>query len=152
MANHRHNCRPQECVLDGRPSPLLTSSTQLWAIMLRNSSELFISQSTTRKFLDTLEDLLTTPKTSPVVRERLLNVVAAAAYASGNSNLNCAYIFSYPPDYVQSLEKDPKADRDGFRGLWRKVKPLDKPDEVGLFVYFDPETLIGHAGYTSRQR
>lgn len=58
---------------------------QLWAIMLRNSSDTFISQSTTRKFLDTLEDLLSSSKTSPVVRERLLEVVAAAAFASGKS-------------------------------------------------------------------
>lgn len=60
-------------------------SLQLWAVMLRNSSELFISQSTARKFLDTLEDLLTSPRTSPVVRERVLYVIAAAAYASGSS-------------------------------------------------------------------
>lgn len=55
--------------------------------MLRNSSDVFISQSTSRKFLDTLEDLLSSPRTSPVVRERLLEVLAAAAYASGNSKL-----------------------------------------------------------------
>ena len=55
--------------------------------MLRNSSEIFISQSTSRKFLDTLEELLSSPRTSPVVRERVLEVVAAAAYASGNSKL-----------------------------------------------------------------
>jgi hypothetical protein len=55
--------------------------------MLRNSSEIFISQSTSRKFLDALEELLSSPKTSPVVRERVLEVVAAAAYASGNSKL-----------------------------------------------------------------
>ena len=53
--------------------------------MLRNSSDMFISQSTSRKFLDTLEDLLSSSRTSPVVRERLLEVVAAAAYASGSS-------------------------------------------------------------------
>ena len=55
--------------------------------MLRNSSDIFISQSTSRKFLDTLEELLSSPRTSPVVRERVLEVVAAAAYASGNSKL-----------------------------------------------------------------
>ncbi|KAF8990264.1 hypothetical protein BDQ17DRAFT_1433919 [Cyathus striatus] len=93
----------------GEPSAQL-SAARLWAIMLRNSSDLFIAQSTSRKFLDTLEDLLTSSRTSPVVRERLLDVVAAAAYASGT-------------------KKDGKAERDGFRGLWRRVKPLDKPDE-----------------------
>ena len=59
--------------------------------MLRNSSEIFISQSTSRKFLDTLEELLSSPRTSPVVRERVLEVVAAAAYASGNSKLMQIY-------------------------------------------------------------
>ncbi|KAE9403811.1 hypothetical protein BT96DRAFT_917357 [Gymnopus androsaceus JB14] len=82
--------------------------------MLRNSSDVFITQCTSRKFLDTLEDLLTNTGggpfssgkgTSPVVRERVMDVLAAAAYASGT-----------------------KRDT-GFRGLWRKVKPVDKPDE-----------------------
>jgi len=31
------------------------------------------------------------------------------------------------------LEKDGRDERDGFRGLWRKVKPQDKPDEVRFF-------------------
>lgn len=53
--------------------------------MLRNSSDSFISQCTSRKFLDNLEDLLTSSRTPPVVRERLMSVVAAAAYASGRS-------------------------------------------------------------------
>jgi hypothetical protein len=56
--------------------------------MLRNSSDTFISQSTSRKFLDTLEDLLTSARTSPVVRERVMDVLAAAAYASGTSEFS----------------------------------------------------------------
>ncbi|GLB44656.1 putative VHS domain containing protein [Lyophyllum shimeji] len=88
----------------GEPAAQL-SAARLWAIMLRNSSELFISQSTARKFLDTLEDLINSSRTSPVVRERVLDVIAAAAYASGS-----------------------KRDT-GFRGLWKRVKPHDKPDE-----------------------
>ena len=56
--------------------------------MLRNSTDVFISQSMSRKFLETLEDLLSSSRTSPVVRERLLEVVAAAAYASGTSKLS----------------------------------------------------------------
>ena len=50
--------------------------------MLRNSTDVFIRQSMSRKFLEVLEDLLSSSRTSPVVRERLLEVVAAAAYAS----------------------------------------------------------------------
>lgn len=67
---------------------MVLTSIKLWAIMLRNSSDTFISQSTSRKFLDTLEDLLNSSKTSPVVRERVLDVIAAAAYASGSSRLH----------------------------------------------------------------
>jgi hypothetical protein len=79
--------------------------------MLRNSSELFVHQCAKNKFLDTLDDVLTSQRTSPVVRERLLDVLAAAAYASSGT---------------------PHKNDSGFRLLWRKVKPVGKPDEVGL--------------------
>ncbi|KAF7759758.1 hypothetical protein Agabi119p4_11453 [Agaricus bisporus var. burnettii] len=90
----------------GEP-PGQLSAARLWAVMLHNCSDLFIFHSTSRKFLDTVHDLLTNPKTSPVVRERLLDVIAAAAFATQSK----------------------KNDRDGFRALWRRVKPADKPDE-----------------------
>lgn len=63
--------------------------------MLRNSNELFVHQCTSRKFLDILEDVLTSTRTSPVVRERLLDVLAAAAYAS--SSRKCFPIHPAPP-------------------------------------------------------
>ncbi|KAF8175150.1 hypothetical protein BJ912DRAFT_37738 [Pholiota molesta] len=111
----------------GEP-PAQLSAARLWAIMLRNSTETFISQSTSRKFLDTLEDLLSSSKTSPVVRERLLEVVAAAAYASGKN-------------------QDPRHERDGFKGLWKRVKPYDKPDEGMPFdnddAMFNPPASAG---------
>lgn len=93
--------------------------------MLRNSSENFITQSTSRKFLETIEDLLSSPRTSPVVRERLLEVVAAAAFASGSSRY---FVLLAQPMLRPFEEKG--SDRDGFRGLWKRVKPNDKPDEV----------------------
>ncbi|KAF9441921.1 hypothetical protein P691DRAFT_611074, partial [Macrolepiota fuliginosa MF-IS2] len=65
----------------GEPAGQL-SAARLWAIILRNSSGTFIPQSENRRFLQTIEDLLGGPKTSPVVREQLLGVVSAAAYAS----------------------------------------------------------------------
>ncbi|KAF9556442.1 hypothetical protein CPC08DRAFT_820448 [Agrocybe pediades] len=106
----------------GEP-PAQLSAARLWAIMLRNSSDMFISQSTSRKFLDTIEDLLSSSRTSPVVRERLLEIVAAAAYASGNKKGH---------------------ERDGFKGLWKRVKPYDKPDEGVPFdtddAMFNPPT------------
>jgi len=70
-----------------------------------------VHQCAKSKFLDTLEDVLTSQRTSPVVRERLLDVLAAAAYASSGT--------SYKNEST-------------FRVLWRKVKPTGKPDEVGL--------------------
>lgn len=81
--------------------------------MLRNSSDTFISQSTSRKFLDTLEDLLQSSRTSPVVRERLLEVVAAAAYASGASKSSRLVLISNTHDRVQkkTLEKTEMASR-----------------------------------------
>ncbi|KAJ7233309.1 hypothetical protein C8J57DRAFT_1480333 [Mycena rebaudengoi] len=88
----------------GEPAAQLAAA-RLWAIMLRNSSDTFISQSTSRKFIDTLEGLLTSARTSPVVRERVMDVLAAAAYANGTKK------------------------NTGFRGLWRRVKPRDKPEE-----------------------
>ncbi|KAJ7141849.1 hypothetical protein C8R43DRAFT_1016600 [Mycena crocata] len=109
----------------GEPAAQLAAA-RLWAIMLRNSSDTFISQSTSRKFLDTLEDLLTSSRTSPVVRERVMDVLAAAAYASGS-------------------KKDA-----GFRGLWRRVKPRDKPEEGMPFdtddAMFNPPLTAGRGG------
>ncbi|KAF9256015.1 hypothetical protein L218DRAFT_966754 [Marasmius fiardii PR-910] len=109
----------------GEP-PAQLSAARLWAIMLRNSSEMFIGQSTSRKFLETLEDLLLSSRTSPVVKERVLDVLAAAAYASGS-------------------KKDT-----GFRGLWKKVKPHDKPDEGMPFdtddSMFNPPILAQTTG------
>ncbi|KAF7373420.1 Kinase-like protein [Mycena sanguinolenta] len=81
------------------------AAARLWAIMLHNTSETFISQSTTPKFLKTIEELLTSSRTSFVVRERVMDVLGAAAYTNPS-------------------EKDP-----GFRRLWRRVKPYGKPEE-----------------------
>ena len=77
--------------------------------MLRNSSALFVRECAKSKFLDTLDDVLTSQRTSPVVRERLLDVLAAAAYAASSGTLKY---------------------ETGFCSLWKKVKPAGKPDEV----------------------
>ncbi|KAJ6524511.1 hypothetical protein B0H19DRAFT_595190 [Mycena capillaripes] len=91
--------------------------------MLHNSSSIFIAESTSRKFLDTLEHLLTSSHTSLIVRERVMDVLAAAAYASGSNT--------------------------GFRGLWRRVKPRDKPEEGMPFdtedTMFNPPLITGPA-------
>jgi hypothetical protein len=31
--------------------------------------------------------------------------------------------------------KDSRGDRDGFRGLWRRIKPVDKPDIVRPLLF-----------------
>lgn len=70
--------------------------------MLRNSSQEFIHQSSSRKFLETIEDVLDNPNTAPVFRERLLTVVAAASALTGVSGesvprptgLQCAKLVS----------------------------------------------------------
>ncbi|KAJ7468571.1 Adenylosuccinate synthetase-domain-containing protein [Mycena latifolia] len=84
----------------GEPAAQLLLPGYLWAIMLRNSSDIFISQSTSRKFLDTPEDLLTSSRTSPVVRERVMDVLAAAAYTSG-TNASCC-LLSLHLDFAQN--------------------------------------------------
>lgn len=84
--------------------------------MLRNSSELFTHQCAKSKFLDTLEGVLTSQRTSPVVRDRLLDVLAAAAYASSGA-------------FYEDLSN--------FGVLWRKVKPVGKPDTVSPYSMHD---------------
>ena len=74
--------------------------------MLRNCSPTFIHAASSKKFLDALEDVLTSQSTSPVVRERLMDVLAAAAYTH------------------------PGSPREGYRTLWKKLKPSNKPEDV----------------------
>ncbi|GJJ09343.1 hypothetical protein Clacol_003565 [Clathrus columnatus] len=64
-------------------------------------AQLSAARASGKKFLDSLEEVLLYGGTSPVVRERLMEVLAAAAYSHGG----------------------------GFRALWRKLKPSHKPDE-----------------------
>ncbi|TBU59887.1 hypothetical protein BD310DRAFT_947657 [Dichomitus squalens] len=86
----------------GEPSTQLAAA-RLWAIMLRNCSILFVKHCASRKFIDTLDEVLKAKTTPPVVRERLLQVLAAASYASDNDS--------------------------NFRHLWRKYKRDEQPDE-----------------------
>ncbi|KII83855.1 hypothetical protein PLICRDRAFT_47049 [Plicaturopsis crispa FD-325 SS-3] len=97
------------------PSAQLAAA-RLWAIMLRNCSDVFIAQNTSRKFMDTLEDVLTSPRTTPVVKDRLMDVLAAAAFAS-----------------TSPKSKDTK---ESFKSLWKRVKPVGLPDEG---IPFDTE-------------
>lgn len=82
------------------------SAARLWAIMLQNSSDVFILHCASRKFLDNLEEVINADTTSPVVRERLLDVLASAAYEFGK-----------------------KPGKEGFATTWRRVRPSWKPPE-----------------------
>ncbi|KAL0570082.1 hypothetical protein V5O48_011876 [Marasmius crinis-equi] len=82
----------------GVPAAQLSAAT-LWTILLRNSSEAFFRYSTEIKFLDTVEDLIRSPRTSPVVKRRILSVIAI---------------------YRKDLR---------FQELWKRVKPLEYTDE-----------------------
>jgi hypothetical protein len=62
--------------------------------------------------MGSLEDVFNSQRTSPVVRKNLLEVLAAVAYASAGT----------------SHESE-----SSFLVLWRKVKPAEQPDEVGLY-------------------
>jgi hypothetical protein len=72
---------------------------QLWAIILRNASDVFLAQTESRKFIDVLADVITSPKTSPVVRDRLMEVLAGAVFITGSrTSLSIAdIILSYRP-------------------------------------------------------
>jgi hypothetical protein len=50
--------------------------------MLNNCNEYFALQCGSRKFLDAIEEVITSSQTSPVVRDRLLEVLAGATFAS----------------------------------------------------------------------
>lgn len=91
------------------------SAARLWAIMLRNSSHLFIDQCRSKRFLNTVEDVLYSGRTTPVVRDRILEVLGAAAYADQPMPISA------------------------FRKLWQRVKPTGKPDEG---VPFDDEEFF----------
>jgi hypothetical protein len=76
------------------------------------------AEATSSKFLASVEDVLTKPTTPPVVKNRVLDVLMGAAYA-------------YPGQGHSNGPLGAFRDKGGGYGaLWRKVKPIDLPDEV----------------------
>ncbi len=65
--------------------------------MLRNCSILFVKHCASRKFIETLDEVLKAKTTPPVVRERLFQVLAAASYASdhGESRAHCCQFYAH---------------------------------------------------------
>ncbi|EJU00250.1 hypothetical protein DACRYDRAFT_117303 [Dacryopinax primogenitus] len=103
----------------GEP-PAQVSAARLWAILLRNCGEPFVSLCASKKFMDAVEIILTKENPHPVVTERLKHVLASAAYTWPSAG----------------VELDGK--RGGFVGLWRKVRPKDAPEEGYPFDDSDP--------------
>ena len=77
-----------------------------------------IVQTATKKFMEAVEYVILYPTTSPVVRERLMDVLAAAAFT-----------FHGPG-------------KEGFQSTWRRVRPPTKPEDGIPFdkddAMFDP--------------
>ena len=88
-------------------------TAQLWEVMLLNSSELFIRQCAKVEFMNTLEDVLTSPYSSPAVCKRLHEVLSLAAHTSSGL------------PYESS-----------FRVLLRILQPTGMPDEVGPYLLY----------------
>ncbi|KAK6981763.1 kinase-like protein [Favolaschia claudopus] len=87
------------------------SAARLWAILLRNSSAAFIFQSTAVDFLETIEELISSNTTSPVVRNRVISVLGDA-------------VLSNPA-------------HGAFRRLWMTVKPPGAPDQGATYNAHD---------------
>ncbi|KAG6905435.1 hypothetical protein DXG01_002745 [Tephrocybe rancida] len=79
------------------------AAAQLWAMMLQNANNnaVFVHEMKNPRLIIALENLLLSSRTSTVVR--LLRVIGAAAYASGEDSPVSA--------------------------LWKRVKPANKPDK-----------------------
>ncbi|CEL60333.1 TOM1-like protein 2 OS=Xenopus laevis GN=tom1l2 PE=2 SV=1 [Rhizoctonia solani AG-1 IB] len=63
----------------GRPAVQL-SAARLWAILMRNCGQYFVAHTTSRKFLGKIEEVAFSPATSPVVRDRLVEVIGTSVY------------------------------------------------------------------------
>ncbi|KAJ1302176.1 hypothetical protein OPQ81_001004 [Rhizoctonia solani] len=63
----------------GRPAVQL-SAARLWAILMRNCAQYFVAHTTSRKFLGRIEEVALNPTTSPVVRDRLVEVIGTSVY------------------------------------------------------------------------
>lgn len=77
-----------------------------------------VAEATSHKFLSAIEDVITKPTTTPVVRTRVLEVLAGAAHAfPGNNN---------PGGALANWGRE----KGGYGALWRKFKPTGAPAEV----------------------
>lgn len=115
----------------GQAAPQLTAA-RLWAVILRNASPtdpnsqtMFLRETSGRKFMEAVEDVVTNPKTEPVVRERLLEVLGSAVSEYTGGDRKHAYAV-----------------------LWRKLKAKGQSDQVCELRRFHYPTQ-GRSSYIS---
>lgn len=103
------------------------AAARLWAVILRNTNVtdlqshlMFLRETSGRKFMEAVEDVLTNPKTEPVVRERLRDVLSGATF-----------------HYTSGDRKHP------YAMLWRKLKPKGQADQVWELRHF---RALAHGG------
>src|ERR1700754_690337 len=76
-------------------------------------------EATSTKFLAAVEDVITKPTTTPVVKARVLEVLSGAAHAyPGQAHSNGP---------LGAFARDKSG---GYGALWKKVKPAGYPDDV----------------------
>ncbi|KAG9033330.1 hypothetical protein FRB95_000337 [Tulasnella sp. JGI-2019a] len=107
----------QDAFQTGETAPMFEAA-QLWRIMLANCKAPFIQYSTSKIFMDSVEDCVRGPATPPAVRELLLLTIEEAA----------------SQDRIEYL---------GFLALWTKVQNLRASIHGGPC---DPRNLICHVG------
>jgi hypothetical protein len=129
--------------------------------MLNNCSEAFTIQCAGRKFLDTIEDVLSSSRITPVVRERILDVLAGATWAAAHGSVPITSPDPLPAQFARGGDWRVAAgagriskDKNGFKELWRKVKSHDKPENGIPFdmadAMFSPPTPKRHSEYEDR--
>ncbi|KAJ8083329.1 hypothetical protein PM082_009201 [Marasmius tenuissimus] len=89
----------------GTPRSQLLAA-KLWAIMLRDAGEFFMTESMSRRFLDVVRNLMENQSTDPVVFVRVLDVLGYAAHISSDDDAP-------------------------YRRLWRRVKPFYETAKEG---------------------
>ncbi|KAH7322188.1 hypothetical protein B0J17DRAFT_253317 [Rhizoctonia solani] len=68
----------------GPPTTQLSAS-RLWAILMQDCPQFFVTHTTNRKFLGVIENIALSPATTSVVRDRLVEVVGTSVYLLKNS-------------------------------------------------------------------
>ncbi|KAF8700054.1 GAT domain, partial [Rhizoctonia solani] len=106
-----------DCQIFGTPAAQL-SAARLWAILMQNCAQYFVGHTASRKFLGKIEEVVLSQETSPVVRDRLVEVIGGLVYSLRESRhlgpyqatwkkLILRLNLSYPVEGVQIPADDP---------------------------------------------